>query len=94
MTERVSEHQQRKQVLIDIIEGCNFNGRRVYLKSEKAPNTYVGSHAEDATRITMQLSGNNLMVWKGNFKAKTQLIIQIDPDKFKVYTYNIVGLMI
>jgi hypothetical protein len=95
MTEdKISSHQQRRQALIDIVENCQFRGRRVYIKSEKAPDTYVGTNVEDASRITIQLAGNNLMVWKINYKVKSQPVIEIDPEKFRVYIYAIVGIML
>lgn len=91
--EKLSPHQQRRMALIDIVENCQFRGRRVYIKSEKAPDTYVGTNVEDASRVTIQLAGNNLMIWKINYRVKSQPIIEVDPDKFRVYIYNIIGLM-
>jgi hypothetical protein len=94
MTEEISAHQQRRKALINIVEQCQYRGRRIYIKSDKAPDTYVGANVEDASRITIQLASNNLMVWKINYKVKSQPIIEIDPDKFRTYIYAIVGIML
>ena len=85
--EKLSPHQQRRKALIDIVESCP-----IYRKTDKAPDTYTGTNIEDASRITIQLAGNNLMIWKINYKVKSQPIIEIDPDKFKHYIFNIAGL--
>jgi hypothetical protein len=88
---KLSAHQQRRKALIDIIENCEVGGKKVYAKSTKAPSTYVASNVEDITRITIQVAAYNIMVWKVNYKAKTQPIVKIDPEKFTQYVYMIAG---
>lgn len=82
-----SPHQKRREALINIIEACP-----IYKISNRAPFTYTGTNVEDATRITMQLHGNKLRVWKGNYLARTEFIKDIDANKFKIFIYNIAGL--
>jgi hypothetical protein len=92
MPEKLTPLEQHRQELIKIVEECNINGNKIYKKSDRAPYTYVAANTEDASRMTIQLYGNKVRIWKGNYRHKSDFIKDIDLDKFEKYIYNIVGL--
>jgi hypothetical protein len=85
--EKVSDFEKKRRYMIDIVEKCP-----IYKKYEKAPYTYTGTNVEDATRITVQLSGRTLKIWRVNYRIRSEYIKDIDPILFAEYIYNIVGL--
>jgi hypothetical protein len=92
MPEKLTPLEQLRLELINIVEDCKIYGRKIYKKSDRAPYTYVAANIEGEGRMTIQLYGNKLRVWKGNYRHKADFIKDIDLHKFEKYIYNIVGL--
>jgi hypothetical protein len=79
--------KNKRKAMIDIILDSGL-----FVEVDKAPCTFTGTHVLNYSRVTLQLGGNNLKGWVGNFKGKSMLIRDVDIPAFKKYVYRIVGL--